>query len=47
MLSIGRPRCDAQLASRRQRLARCCEGSEASAEAWLGEASMGYLLGRV
>ncbi|MCV0403889.1 MAG: transposase [Chloroflexi bacterium] len=30
-----------------RRLARCHEGSEASAKAWLEVASMGYLLGRV
>jgi hypothetical protein len=29
-----------------RRLARCYEGSEASAKAWLGVASVGYLLGR-
>jgi transposase len=30
-----------------RRLARCYEGSEASAKAWLEVASMGYLMGRV
>ena len=30
-----------------RRLARCYEGSEASAKAWLEVASMGYVLGRV
>lgn len=29
-----------------RRLARCYEGSQASAKAWLEVASMGYLLGR-
>jgi hypothetical protein len=30
-----------------RRLARCCEGTAASACAWLEVASFGYLLGRV